>query len=258
MKALPFLLLGLLMIGCSEDTGSGLVSFAAYAAGPEKATGAPYEFESSLGYRVTLDRARLTVGALYLNRARPVLGGQDTPCVLTGLYSAQVRSGVVFDALSPSPVAFDESGEGTKDRSLTGEVWLTGGDIDAAEDNTKILDFSGTAIKSDRVFGFHGIVTIGQNRALGSADPATPGANPICKQRIVTPIKVDVTPSSEGTLGLRVKPEVWFDQVDFALLPGAVGEGEDLEIPDGRDNAASLNLFQGLRSVNAYELDWEK
>lgn len=257
MKAQQLWLLGLLLIGCSEDTGSGLVSFAARASGPKKATGAPYEFESSLGYRVTLERARLTVGALYLNRARPVLGSQDTPCVLTGLYSAQVRAGVVFDALSSEKVAFDEPGEGTADRALTGEVWLTGGDINAAQDNTKILDFSGTATKSDRVFGFHGIVTIGPNRALGSADPATPGANPICKQRIVTPIAVDITPSPGGTLGLRVKPEVWFDQVDFARLPGAVGEGEDLEIPDSRDNAASLNLFQGLRSIDAYEFDWE-
>jgi hypothetical protein len=257
MNAKLLCLLSLGLAGCNEDTGSGLVGFPAYAAGPERSvTGEAYEFDSTAGYHVRLDRARLTIGAVYLNRARPILGAQDTSCVLPGSYAAEVRAGVVFDALSPKLVEFETEGDGTADRALTGEVWLTGGAIDATNDNTRILDFAGTAKRGDTTFGFYGVITIGQNRSLGSADPATPGANPICKQRIVTPIPIDITPSSSGSLTLRVSPDVWFGHVDFSLLPDAVGQGEDLEIPNSQDNAAAVSLFQGLRSVDAYQFNW--
>jgi hypothetical protein len=251
--------LSLCLVGCSDDTGSGLVSFSAYAAGPSTAvTGKSFEFNNRAGYHVRLNRARLTIGALYLNRAKPILGAQDTPCVLPGLYAAEVRSRVVIDALSPELVEFEGPGEGTANRALTGEIWLTGGAIDELNDNTKILEFAGTATKDELNFGFYGAITIGQNRALGSPDPATPGANPICKQRIISPVPTDITPSSSGRLELRVSPEIWFNNVDFSQLPDAVGQGEELEIPDHRENVASVNLFQGLHSVEAYQFAWRK
>jgi hypothetical protein len=251
------LLLGLGLVGCAEDTGSGLVQFSASAAGPERAiAGQPYEFQSAAGYHVRLDRARLTIGALYLNRSRPTLGAQDTPCVLPGVYVGEVTSSVVIDALSSEPVAFGTKGHGTADRALAGEVWLTGERIDATDDRTNILEFAGMANRGDSSFGFYGVVTIGQNRSFGSADPAAPGANPPCKLRIVTPIPLDVTLSNGGTLRLRVDPEIWFDHVDFSGIQGAQGHGELLEIPDASDNPAGVDLFQGLRTLTAYRLDW--
>ncbi|MGC4068633.1 MAG: hypothetical protein QM784_29085 [Polyangiaceae bacterium] len=250
--------LGANLVGCMDDTGSGLVEFQTVAGGPKDATsGEPYEFETAAGYHIKLERARLTIGALYLNRAKPILGAQDTSCVLPGLYAAEATSGVVIDALSPKLVAFDQPGRGTADRAYSGEVWLTGGDIDALEDRTRILDFAGTATREGREFGFHGVITIGQNRALGSSDPATPGANPICKQRIVTPIAVDITPASNGRLVLRVIPKQWFSRVDFAALPGADTDPTDLEIPDTREDPVSNTLFHGLLSVDAYTFDFE-
>jgi hypothetical protein len=257
MKARISGLFALSLLGCNPDTGSGLVTFPAYAAGPEQATaGQPYVFDSAAGYRVELERARLTIGAVYLNRSRLTLGAQDTPCVLPGVYVAEVTSGVVIDALSPELVEFGAKGRGTLDRALTGEVWLTGGRIDATSDTTKILDVAGTATRDGAAFGFHGVITISQNRALGSPDPATPGANPLCKQRIVTPIPVDITPSNQGSLELRVAPEIWFAQVDFAQLPGAVGQSEVTTIPDSSENAAAFSLYQGLRSLEGYRFEW--
>lgn len=258
MKPQLIVLLALGLFGCNEDTGSGLVTFSAYAAGSEGAVaGQPYAFDSAAGYHVELERAQLTLGAVYLNRSRPTLGAQDTPCMLPGVYVAEVTKGVVIDALSPEFVEFGAQGHGTADRALTGEVWLTGGRIDATSDNTKILDVAGTATRDAAVFGFRGVITISQNRAVSSPDPATPGANPLCKQRIVTPIPIDVTPSEAGQLELRVAPEVWFDQVDFAQLPGAVGQGEVTLIPDSSENAAAASLYQGLRSIAGYSLAWK-
>jgi hypothetical protein len=250
-------LLGLALLGCNEDTGSGLVRFSAYAAGPKQAAaGQPYEFDSASGYHVRLERALLTVGAVYLNRSRPTLGAQDTACTLPGVYVAEVTKGIVIDALSSEPVAFPDSGHGLLERALAGEVWLTGARIDAIDDNTKILDVAGTATRGDAAFGFSGVITIGQNRTIGSSDPATPSANPLCKLRIVTPIPVDITPSNTGSLELRVAPEVWFDHVDFSKLPGAKGSGETSVIPDTMDDASAVTLFQGLRSIAAYRIAW--
>lgn len=241
------------LVGCNDDTGSGLVQFKAFAAGPEQAiSGQPLVFDTVAGYRVQLDRARLTIGAVYLNRSRPTLGAQDTACVLPGIYAAEVTSGVVIDALSSEPVEFASVGHGTADRALTGEVWLTGARIDAEQDSTPILEYSGTATRAGRSYGFYGVVTISSNRVIGSVDPATPSANPLCKLRIVTPIPVDITPSDAGALTLRVAPDQWFQHVDFASLPGASEPAEALCIPDSYEGQAAVALFQGLRSVNAY------
>lgn len=251
------LMLTLCALGCSDDTGSGLVQFAAYAAGPEAAVaGQPYAFDNAFGYHVVLERAQLTIGALYLNRSRPTLGAQDTPCILPGVYAAEVTSKLVIDALSNRPNQFATLGHGTADRALAGEVWLTGERVDATRDTTHILDYSGTASRQNLIYGFSGVITIDKNRALGSNDPATPGANPLCKQRIVTPIPIDITPSQGGQLTLRVRPEKWFEDVDFATLPGALGQGEMLQIPDVPSGQAAVALFQGIRGVNAYQFSW--
>lgn len=249
--------LALLPLSCAEDTGSGIVDFEAFAGGPARTGQAQaYEFDTAVGYHVALQKARMTVGALYLNRSRPILGAQDTACILPGTYAAELRSKLTFDALSPSLVRFDQLGHGTADRALTGEVWLTGGVIDAANDSTRILDYAGVATRAGRTYSFRGVITIGSNRAIPNADPATPGANPICKQRIVTPIAIDLTPHEGGHLQLRVAPEVWFDQVDFSKIPGADEVGQVLEIPDSRNDAVSGVLFQGLRSTSAYQFTW--
>lgn len=257
MRSMLALLLGLSVVGCNEETGSGLVSFSAFAAGPKRARdGEPYAFDTQAGYHVELTRAQLTIGALYLNRARPTLGAQDTACVLPGQYVAEVTSGVVIDALSPELTEFPVLGRGTADRALTGEVWLTGGRIDAETDPTPILEVAGNATRADRSFGFHGVITISSNRAISSSDPATPGANPLCKQRIVTPIAIDITPSNRGHLELRVTPELWFDRVDLALLSNATLHGAVYEFPDSNAEPAAVELYQGLRSLAAYRLDW--
>jgi hypothetical protein len=246
-----------LAFACNDSTGGGLVTFPAYVTGPELDNpGRPYAFDSTAGYHIELERAQLRVGALYLNRARPSLGAAESPCVQSGIYVAEVTSAAVLDVLSVQRVRFATSGTGTADRALSGEVWLTGDRVDAERDSTRILDVSGTAQRGAARFGFYGAITISDNRKTTAADPALPGANPLCKQRIVTPIPVDITPANHGALLLRVDPRPWFAQVDFASLPGAVGNGESLEIPDDNENIASLALFQGLRTLGAYAFEW--
>ena len=70
-------------------------------------------------------------------------------------------------------------------------------------------------------------MTIGENRQQPVQNPALPGSNPICEQRIVTPIAVDFTPTDGGVLTLRVDPRGMFNAVDFQL-------GDDHEIAQGQ------------------------
>ncbi len=243
-------------LSCVGTTGSDVIEFWVFGAGPaDVPEGAGYyAFDTSAGYHIALSRAKLRIGGVYLNRSRPIQGAQDTPCILPGVYAAQMTEGVEIDVLSPVPQAFPSPAQGTADRALTGEVWLTGGRVDALDDHTTILDIAGEAYKDGVTYRFASVVTIGQNRFISSSDPGTPGANPLCKLRIITPINIDLTPSSTGKLLVRADPKVWLDRVDFSQLEGT---GQEVrQIPDQSAGQPATNLFAGLRAVNAYSFEW--
>lgn len=256
MRALVWLVLGLNTAGCVGTTGGELLEFDAYAAGPESADGASYSFVNGRGYSVRLTRARVHVGAIYLNRSVQTSVGSETSCTLSGVYVAQVTSGLDVDALSGELQRFPSIGAATTDRALTGEVWLTGGDVNALDDRRVILDVAGVAAKDGVEYPFDGELTIGANRALPPPNPALPGARPICRQRIVSPIPVDLTLSPGGALTLRIDPAGMFSNVEFSSLE-ATGAGR-FQFADDSRNQASDNLYNGLRDGRGvYSFAWE-
>jgi hypothetical protein len=243
-------LLSLLLAGCSGTTGSNLVSFQALAGGPADAA-SPLVFQTAIGYSVSLSRARLRIGAIYLNTSNPSSGSGATSCVLPGIYVAEAFGPVTVDLLSPALTAFPIHGEGTETLATTAEVWLTGGDVDAPIDPTVILDVGGTAERGGTSYPFQGSVTISSNRAIPVVSPALPGSNPICKQRIVTPIAVQLTPTTGGALTLRIDPRGMFQTVDFAAANGGV-------IPDTNAGPGAA-LFKGLLSnAGVYQFAWSQ
>lgn len=243
---------------CVGTTGSDLVTFDAAAAGPEDAVaGAPFEFVSGRSYRVSLTRAKVHVGAVYLNRARPISGAQETSCVLPGIYVAEVTQGLDVDALSPDPQPFPVKGEGTADRAIVGEVWLTSGDVNVEDDSTVVLDVAGTAEKDGRSYPFEGAITIGKNRAIPATDPALPGQHPICKERIVSPIDLDITPRDGGRLLLRVDPRAFFANVDFAKLDRISEDPPLYAFADEGAGQPNVSLYEGLHARHgAYLFSW--
>ncbi len=219
----------LFVVGCGGTTGNGLVSFATRAGGPVEAHPG-LEFDTGLGYHLTLIRAKLHIGAVYLNRSRPSSGGPEAPCSLPGIYVGQAfggEKGIDLDLLSPMLQPFAIAGEGTADLALTAEVWLSGGDVHALEDPTPIFDVAGNASQGGQSWPFSATVTIGANRKISTVSAATPGTNPICRQRIVSPILVDFALSNRGTLDLRIDPRGMFHGLDFAQSPPG-----ELIIPD--------------------------
>lgn len=260
-RALSFMGLVIAALGvtaCVGTTGSDLVTFDAAASGPEDAVaGAPLDFVSGRGFHVSLTRAKVHVGAVYLNRARPISGAQETSCILPGIYVAEVTQGFDVDALSPDPQSFPVQGEGTADRAIVGEVWLTSGDVNADDDTTVILDVAGTAEKGGVSYPFQGALTIGKNRAVAPTDPALPGQHPICKERIVSPIDLDITPRDGGSLRLRVDPRAFFANVDFAKLERVSEDPPLYAFADEGVGQPNVSLYGGLHARDgSYRFSW--
>ena len=246
---------------CTGTTGSEIVSFEAFASGPadlppDIATRG-LSFTNSSGWSITLTRARLHIGAVYLNRSAPISGGQERQCFLPGIYVAQVTTGMDVDALSSALQPFPAPGSGTADHAITGEVWLTGGRIDEPEDRTTIAEVAGTATRGGESMRFEGTVTIGQNRRNRDIDPARPGAKPLCSERIVSPIPTSITPTNGGALVVRVDPRAWFANVELGELEPVSSESDLRRIPDEPEPAAADNLYRGLRGASGvYRFEW--
>lgn len=253
------LVLMLALSGCVQSTGGNLVSFHAQASGdPAVVSGGPLTFTTPKGFTVTLTRAQLTVGALYLNQQNPQNYTLEESCVQEGIYSGEVRGKVSLDALSPTPTPFPVEGNGTDTLTRAAELWLTGGDLLADVDKTVILDAAGTATGAAGTFPFDARFTISQNRLLPPRNPALPGSNPLCRQRIVSPIPFEARLTEGSTLWLQVDPRAWFSSVDFAELTQVSDMPAAYRFTD--DSASSLQpdkaLFNGLRSASGpYRLE---
>jgi hypothetical protein len=251
-RAIALAALALFGVACGGTTGGQLLSFSAAAAGPaDAAPGQPFDFTTDRGWHVVLKQATLHVGALYLDQSEPVSGSQGTNCILPGTYVAQVTSGLDVNLLSPVPAVFPAQGQGTTiPPARVGQVWLTGGDINATTDPTPILILAGTADEGGTVIAFEGTITISAQAATGAAA----GQDPVCKQRIVS-VPADVSVQSTGGLLLRVDPRLLFVNVDFSQLPKS-GDTFDFS-SDPSSDQASLNLYNNLRSAGAlYTFSW--
>jgi hypothetical protein len=251
--------LALVVGSCVGTAGGELGTFRAYASGPSDAvSGQPYSFVSGRGYSVTLTRARLHVGALYLNRSQQTSVDSDTSCTLPGIYSAELTHELDVDVLSPDLQEFPALGQATSDRARTAEVWLTSGDINDVTNTGVVLDVAGSAEKNGEIFPFEGTITIGENRVVPPTNPAQPGAKPICKQRIVTPIPVDLKRRDGESLVLTIDPRGLFGNVEFSLLEPVSTNPPLYRFHDSSDDQPSANLFNGLRSsVGVYSFVWQ-
>lgn len=240
--------------GCVGTTGGDLLELHAYAAGVDGAQPG-WSFDNSLGYRVELDEARLFVGGLYLNRSRQASVSSDTSCTLAGIYVAEISGGREVDLLSSVPQPFPNSGVATTEPAATGEVWLSRADVNEPSASTVVLRVSGRAERAGVVYPFSGTLSIGQNRVIPPTDIALPGQHPICKQRIVSPIPVNLAASAGRDLLLRVDARGMLANVDFDTLSDS---GGDYHFADANGvDQASDNLYAGMRrSSGVYSFTW--
>jgi hypothetical protein len=258
----------LALSACLGTTGNAIVHFQAAAAGPADAVaGAPLEFTNFTGWHVVLTKATLHVGAMYLLQTLPTSGGGPAACVLPGTYVAEVTTdqgaidgiGIDVDLLSPRPKPFRNGGQGIDLAARAGQVWLTGVEVDQVSDQTTILSAEGTADRNGQFVPFVAKLTIGQNRIVKPADSTKPGSDPICRQRVVSPIRVDLVPRGSGTLMLRIDPRhQLFDSVDFSELKPLPGNPQRYGFVDDSSDVPSATLYSGLRGAGPlYQFSWE-
>lgn len=268
MHARSVVLAVLVAGGCVGQTGGDTIQFPAAVAGPEDAVaGQPLAFTSG-AFEVVLTKASVHVGALYLDQTAPVAGQQVTGCYLTGTYVGQAvppsgSGGLDVDLLNATPQPFPAEGLGiTEPPAMIGQVWLTGGDINTVVDPTPILTVAGTATptgttSSGAAFPFTATITISANHLPTGA--GTGGGDPICKERIVTPVPAALTIQRTGKLLLRVDPRFFFIGIDFSQLP-ADAAGGDYAFSDDPTSPAYFptgqDLFSNLTSIGPYTFSW--
>ena len=243
----------LLFTGCIQTTGGRVVCFEAQASGdPAVVTGSPLTFTTPRGFEVTLTRAQVTIGAMYLNQQNPQNYSLEESCIQEGIYSGEVRGGLTVDALSPEPQAFPVAGNGTDLPTRAAELWLTGGELLADDDDTVLLDVAGVATRGTDDFPFEGQLTIGTNRIIPPRNPALPGSNPLCRQRIVSPIAFDATLVEGSTVALIIDPRAWFVSVDFSELNQVNALPPLYRFTDDNESSAQPDkaLYSALRSAS--------
>jgi hypothetical protein len=277
-------LVGAAAAACNGTTGDQLITFPAYAVGA-KGAGEPF---SSNGFTVQLSYAHMYVGAIYVNEAPAQNGGTfNTPaCIDQGIYSAQVPGGLDVDLLSTTAQAFPVQGNGSADLGQSWELYLTQGDVNNPENTgygvPNTVDLVGTAKRQSdgKVFSWAATITINSsNRGKPAQSAGQPGANPICKQRIVEVAGIDIPFSPGGTLVLTIDPRAWFVlPIDFSSLPSVTstqcstdqssmfGSAETC-IPDSSNlsggvlgSEQGINLFKGLFAAGsaAFSLTYAK
>jgi hypothetical protein len=251
-----------LLLPACGSTGDQIVTFRAAAAGPADISAS--EFTNDRGFHVVLRQAKLNIGAVYLNQTMPILGANPTDCLLPGTYVGQVTTGTEIDLLSPTLQYFPTDGQGTTLAALTGEVWYvrqtpaadgSAAELDVNDTGTpaQVLTLAGVADGGEQTFPFTANITIGSNRLVPSSNPAQPGRNPICKQRIVSAIPVAITLAQGGALVMRIDPRELLGRVDFSTLapdPNAPSAFAFADAPNV--NQASTTLYQLIGEGSSY------
>lgn len=240
----------LLLLAACGSTGGDLLEFDVTAQGAANAG----VRDTALGWHVELSSATMHLGAVYLNLAVPISGSQETNCILPGIYTAEQLAPLDVDVLSPAPQPFPAGATGTDDLARTAEIWLTGGDVNADTDATVVARIAGTASKGATIRPFSAEITISStNRGIPAPSPALPSQHPICKQRIVSPIPIELRPSAGGTLAITIDASGWFANVDFDQLPA------DGVFPDDNSIPPSQNLFTAVRAAAAtFQLSFQQ
>jgi hypothetical protein len=268
--AAPFL------VACTGTTGYQLVTF--YAAGEGVADaqpGQPYNFMSDR-FQVSLTKAVLHIGAMYLDESLPTSGAAESACTLPGTYVGEVRAGRDIDMLDPSPQEFPvlagaiAPGLGSTIPAAVGQVWLSGPDVNSTAEQTApgtilpaVLVVEGTATDTTNAmaFPFAGSISI-KPRSAAPPNTALPGTNPICEQRIVSQIRVDITLSQAGRLILHLDPKPLFAKADFSEFSEPFSKDPLLYAfqDQGQSNSdqPSRKLYENLRASGpVYRFEWQ-
>lgn len=283
-RALPlaFAVAALAASACASATGGKRFEFQARAGGviPDGVrTDAGFVFTNANGWTITLDRASVTLGPVYLNVVAPLR--QETTGLLglfvknawahgeghlgSGRVVGEVLGQVTFDALSPEPVAFPTSGSVTQEDIRSAEIWFyprPGVSPETTKIDTVALDVRGTAERDGTTVPFRGSLVLDDTWQPEQA-AGTRGTQAITDIRQVRGVPAAFYPVEGGTLDVRIDVTRLFRGADFGNLAANPKD------PDGTTRLVQsktgsvttdqvmTNLYQGLRATGSYTVRWQ-
>lgn len=262
---------------CVGSTGSPRFAFEARAGGAPREGSGPLRFTNEVGWDVTLERADVTLGPIYLNVVAP-LGAQSLRELFvktawahgeshlsSGRVVGEVLAQVRFDALSPSLVPFPVVGAITQEQVRTAEVWYypePGVSPDTTKIDTVALDVAGAARRGDRAVRFRGKLIL-DDAWQRSASSGSRGAQSIAEIRRVRGIASSFYPREGGHLEITFDVKRLFRGADFDNLASNPSDKDGTKIlvqsKTGKFTTDQVmqNLYQGLREANGtYAVRW--
>ncbi len=268
--------------GCASDTGETRFSFDARAGGIERPAHDPgsLTFTNERGWTITLTKATVTFGPVYLNVAPPLrddglsrvldffvkpawADGSDH--LGAGRVVGEVLGQVTFDALSSELVDFPVTGSLAQERIRTAEVWFypkPGVAAETTKIGTPALDVAGSATKGQDTVRFRGALVL-DDAWLPEATAGSRGTLSITEIRKVRGIPAAFYPTEGGRLEVRFDVEEPFRGADFSNLENnpTDDDGTKVLVQSKSGNVTTdqvmTNLYQGLRSAKGtYSVHW--
>jgi hypothetical protein len=266
--------------GCAGGTGSKRFTFEARAGGVDReASGGPFTFTNQTGWTITLTKADVTIGPIYLNVVPPLRDNAQTFLDLfvktawahgeghlsEGRIVGEVLGQLRFSALSSELISFPVTGSLTQEEVRTAEVWFypeAGVSPDTTKIDTVALDVAGEATKGGSTIHFRGALKL--DDAWQPDVPAGSRAtSPITDIRRVRGIQATFFPIEGGHLELRFDVTRLFRGADFSNLTSNPSDKDGtkalVQAKTGKvtTDQVMTNLFQGLRSSSGtYAVRW--
>jgi hypothetical protein len=277
LAALFGLIIGALQVGdvgCGS-TGSKRFAFDARAGGIERESASTYTFTNAKGWDITLTRADVTIGPIYVNVISPLRSASlfrflsvahaDDLHLGGGRVVGEVLGQVTFDALSPALVPFATTGTITEEQVRTADVWFwppPGTAPETTNIDAPSADLAGEAVRGAERIRFRGKVIIDEAWA-SDAQPGERSALPISEVRKVRGIPASFFPTEGGHLEIRVDVRSLFRGADFSSLASSPEDDDGTKIlvqsKSGKFTTDQVmrNVFQGLRSSSGtYAVRW--
>lgn len=205
-------MLAALAAGCGDDGAWQRVDFGVRVAGAQRSAPGPLQVQTPLGWSVTVERAQVTLSALYLRNA-PANAGTSQ---IEGRAVAEFRGEVTVDALDPAPVSVTVDARGTTEPARSAEVRFTeattGPVADAEGPGIAVARVAGTAVRGTETVRFDGTLRI-PAQSPNQTDYEWFNA------RRVTNVPASVSLRAGASLTVRVDASRWFDGVAFDALP---------------------------------------
>ena len=260
---------------CTGGTGSQRFSFAARVRGTAPSTAGEYRFVNEKGWHITLTRATVTLGPVYLNVIPPLRDAEASVWDLVirpawahgemhlgaGRIVGEVLSQVTFDALSNESTPFPTNGTVTQEQVRTAEVWFfpePGTPADATKLATIALDIAGSAQRDGELVKFRGLLKL-DDSWTSDQNAGSRGNQSITDIRKVRGIGADLFPSEGGVLELGFDVRRLLRGADFASLSGNKSDADGTKVltPGKAGDQVMTNLYQGLHEVDqTYSVRW--